>query len=61
MNFLSFMVTLIRVFIQDAVAMLVKFPERINHPLFRLEVFGSKEFHVSFLAFVAVVATLLLD
>ncbi len=49
MNFLSFMMTLNRLFIPDAAAMLVLFPERINHPLFWLEVFGSKEFHVSFI------------
>jgi hypothetical protein len=48
MNFLSFMMTLNRVFIQDAAAMLVLFPERIDHPLFRLEVFRSVEFSVSF-------------
>ena len=51
MNFLSFMMTLNRVFIQDAAAMLVLFPERIDHPLFRLEVFQSEEFHVSFFLF----------
>jgi hypothetical protein len=48
MNFLSFMMTLNRVFIQDAAAMLVLFPEKIDHPLFRLEVFRSVEFSVSF-------------
>jgi hypothetical protein len=47
MNFLSFMMTLNRVFIQDAAAMLVLFPERCDHPLFRLEVFQSEEFNVS--------------
>ncbi len=60
MNFLSFMVTLNRVFIQDASAMLVLFPERINHPLFRLEVFGSNKFHVSFLLLL-LAATLVVD
>jgi hypothetical protein len=49
MNFLSFMMTLNRVFIQDAAAMLVLHPEKIGHPLFRLEVFRSVEFSVSFL------------
>jgi hypothetical protein len=49
MNFLSFMMTLNRVFIQDAAAMLVLFPERCDHPLFRLEVFRSEEFNVSLL------------
>jgi hypothetical protein len=49
MNFLSFMMTLNRVFIQDAAAMLVLHPEKIDHPLFQLEVFWSVEFSVSFL------------
>ena len=62
MNFLSFMMMLNRVFIQDAAAMLVLFPERINHPLFRLEVFGSEEFNVSFVVvFVAIAILVLLD
>jgi hypothetical protein len=62
MNFLAFMMTLNRVFIQDAAAMLVLHPEKIDHPLFRLEVFRSVEFSVSFLLLLlAVVATLLLD
>ena len=66
MNFLAFMMTLNRVFIQDAAAMLVLHPEKIDHPLFRLEVFWSVEFSVSFLLLLlllllAVVATLLLD
>jgi hypothetical protein len=47
MNFISFMMTLNRVFIQDAAAMLVLHPEKIDHPLFRLEVFRSVEFSVS--------------
>lgn len=47
MNFLSFMVTLNKVFIQDAAAMMILHPERIDHPLFRLEVFRSEEFNVS--------------
>jgi hypothetical protein len=41
MNFLSFMMMLNRVFIQDAAAMLVLHPEKIDHPSFRLEVFRS--------------------
>jgi hypothetical protein len=42
MNFLSFLMNLNGVFIQDAAAMLVLlFPNRINHPLLLLEVFGS--------------------
>ena len=62
MNFLAFMMTLNRVFIQDAAAMLVLHPEKIDHPLFWLEVFRSVEFSVSFLLLLlAVVATLLLD
>ncbi len=62
MNFLAFMMTLNRAFIQDAAAMLVLHPEKIDHPLFRLEVFWSVEFSVSFLLLLlAVVATLLLD
>jgi hypothetical protein len=48
MNYTSFMMTLNRVYTQDAAAMLALFPERINHPLFRLEVLGSEESHVSF-------------
>jgi hypothetical protein len=44
MNFLSFMLMLNRLFIQDAGAM---HPEKIDHPLFRLEVFWSVEFSVS--------------
>jgi hypothetical protein len=47
MNFLSFMMTLNRVFIQDAAAMLVLHAEKIDHPLFWLEVFWSVEFSVS--------------
>jgi hypothetical protein len=63
MNFLAFMMTLNRVFIQDAAVMLLLHPEKIDHPLFRLEVFRSVEFSVSFLflLLLAVVATLLLD
>jgi hypothetical protein len=61
MNFLSFMMTLNRVFIQDVAAMLVLFPERINHPLFRLEVFGSEAFNVSFVVVFVAVAILVLD
>ena len=60
MNFLSFMVTLNRVSIQDAAAMLVLFSERINHPLFWLEIFRSNEFHVSFLLLL-LAATLVVD
>ncbi len=42
--------------------MLVLHPEKIDHPLFWLEVFRSVEFSVSFLLLLlAVVATLLLD
>jgi len=60
MNFLSFLMDLNRVFIQDAAAMMVLFPERIDHPLFRLEVFRSEEFNVSFLfcSFVIAIAIL---
>jgi hypothetical protein len=47
MNFLSFMMTLTRVFIQDAAAMLVLHPEKIDYPFFRLEVFWSVELSVS--------------
>jgi hypothetical protein len=62
MNFLAFMMTLNRVFIQDAAAMLVLHPEKIDHPLFWLEVFRSVEFSVSFLLLLLkVVATPLLD
>ena len=62
MNFLSLMMILNRVFIQDAAVMLVLFPEKIDHPLFWLEVFRSVEFSVSFLLLLLpVVATLLLD
>jgi hypothetical protein len=49
------------VFIQDAAAMLVLFPERIKHPLFWLEGFGSKEFHVSFVVVFVAIAILVLD
>jgi hypothetical protein len=42
--------------------MLVLFPERINHPLFWLEFFGSEEFNVSFVVvFVAIAILVLLD
>jgi hypothetical protein len=51
MNFLSFMMMLKRVFRQDAAAMLVLHLEKIDHPLFWLEVFWSVEFSVSFFFF----------
>jgi hypothetical protein len=41
MNFLSSMMMLSRVFIQDAAAMLVLFLKKIEHPLFWLKVFCS--------------------
>jgi hypothetical protein len=47
-NFLSFMVELNTIFIQDGAAMLILHPERIEHPVFQLAVFRSAEFHVSF-------------
>jgi hypothetical protein len=54
------MMTLNRVFIQDAAAMLVLHPEKIDHPLFQLEDFWSVEFSVSF-CICCFVATLLED
>jgi hypothetical protein len=48
MNFLSFMMTINRVFIQDAAGMLVLHLEKIDHPLFWLEVCWSVEFSLSF-------------
>jgi hypothetical protein len=51
MNFLSFMMMSNRVFIQDAAAILVMNPKKIDHPLFWLEVFWNVEFSVSFLLF----------
>jgi hypothetical protein len=46
-NFLSFMVELNKVFIQDAAAILILHPERGDHPLFQLGVFRSEAFAVS--------------
>jgi hypothetical protein len=46
-NVLKFLVELNRVFLQDAAAIMVNHPERVSHPLFRLEVFQTDEFLVS--------------
>jgi hypothetical protein len=47
-NVLKFMVVeLNKVFLQDTATMMLKHPERICNPLFRLEVFQSDEFQVS--------------
>ena len=47
LHFLKFMVSLNKVFLQDAVAMLVLHPERSKSPLFNLEVFKDEAFKVS--------------
>jgi hypothetical protein len=46
-NFLSFMVEINKVFIQDAAALLIMHPECGNHPMFQMAVFRSEEFAVS--------------
>jgi hypothetical protein len=46
-NFLSFMVEINKIFIQDAAALLILHPERGDHPLFQMAVFRSEEFAVS--------------
>jgi hypothetical protein len=51
-NVLKFMVELNKTFLQDAATMMLKYPERIVNPLFRLEVFQTDEFEVSFFAVV---------
>jgi hypothetical protein len=48
-NFLSFMIELNKVFIQDSAAILILHPERGDHPLFRMAVFRSEAFAVSML------------
>jgi hypothetical protein len=50
-NFLSFMVQLNKIFIQDAAAMLILHPERGDHPMFQMAVFRSEAFAVSFCLF----------
>jgi hypothetical protein len=45
-NVLQFMVELNKVFLQDAATMMIKHPERVCNPLFRLEVFQTSEFEV---------------
>jgi hypothetical protein len=47
-NVLKFMVELNKVFLQDTATMMLKHPERICNPLFRLEVFQSDEFQVTY-------------
>jgi hypothetical protein len=54
-NVLKFFVELNRSFLQDAATMMIKHPERIINPLFRLEVFGTEEFLVSLFLHVVVV------
>jgi hypothetical protein len=44
---LKFMVQLSHTFLQAAATMMIKHPERIINPLFRLEVFQTDEFQVS--------------
>jgi hypothetical protein len=51
-NVLKFMVELNKTFLQDAATMMLQYPERIVNPLFRLEVFQTDEFEVSFFAVV---------
>ncbi len=48
-NFLSFMIELNKVFIQDSAAILILHPERGDHPLFQMAVFRSEAFAVSML------------
>jgi hypothetical protein len=45
-------VELNKTFLQDAATMMLQHPERIVNPLFRLEVFQTDEFEVSFFAVV---------
>jgi hypothetical protein len=47
-NFLSFMVEINKVFIQDVAALLILHPEHGDHPMFQMVVFRSEEFAVSF-------------
>ncbi len=54
-NVLKFFVELNRSFLQDAATMMIKHPERIINPFFRLEVFGTEEFLVSLFLHVVVV------
>jgi hypothetical protein len=46
-NFLTFLVEINKVFIQDAAAILILHPDRGDHPLFQLPVFRSEAFAVS--------------
>jgi hypothetical protein len=46
-NILKFMVQLNLTFLHDATTMMLKHPERIVIPLFRLEVFQTDKFQVS--------------
>ena len=48
LNFLACMKETNKIFLQDAAAMLIEFPERSDHPMFRMPVFQSSEFEVSF-------------
>jgi hypothetical protein len=47
-NVLKFLADLNKVFLQDAATIMTKHPERACNPLFRLEVFQTADFQVSF-------------
>jgi hypothetical protein len=44
--FLKCMTQIAQVFLQDSAAMWLRYPERKNHPIFRLDVFSSSEWQV---------------
>jgi hypothetical protein len=47
-NVLKFLVELNSIFLQDAATIMIQHPKRICNPLFRLEVFQTSQFQVSF-------------
>ena len=51
LHFCKFLSNLAVIFLQDAAAMWIEHPHRRNHPLYKLEVFQSDEWKVSFVFF----------